>query len=148
MHINQIKYIIFIVICILGNPIYQMVSYIICWEYKIGAYPSTNVFQANPFAFISILVLVFFIRLLIYKFIFTNKDYPFTVKGTHSFLYIFSERHLFQGVGLFSLLIWLSALEGNIIAFFVFPLTIILGLVVSIITFDRLMKTKKIIRPK
>ena len=138
MSLNQIKYTIFLVVSIVGNPIYQMVSYVICWENKIGTYKSTNVFQANVVTFILILASIFFIRLLIYKAIFTSKKYPFTMKGTGSFLYIFAERHLFQMIGILSLIIWLSPLEGNIIGFIVFPLTIVLGLAVSIITFVRI----------
>ena len=141
---NQIKYFIFLVASIVGNPFYQMVSYVICWENKIGTFKSTNVFQANAFTFILMLVIIFFIRLLIYKVIFTSKEYPFTMKGTSSFLYIFAERHSFQVIGILSLTIWLSPLEGNIVGFIVLPLATVLGLAVSIITFSRILKTKKI----
>lgn len=145
---NQFKYAFFLSLSIIGNPFYQMMSYIICSELDLGASKGTNVYQVNPLAFIFILVLVFFIRLLIYSLIFTSKEYPFSVKGPNSFLYIFSERHLFHVIGLLSFFIWLSPLEGNIIGFIVFPLTIILGLVVSIITLVRLSKTRKILITK
>lgn len=145
---DQMKYLLFLVVSIIGNPIYQMVSYVICWENKIGAYTSTNVFQANALIFILILLVIFLIRLLIYKIIFTSKEYPFTINGNDSFLYVFAERHLFQVIGILSLGIWLSPLEGNIIGFFVAPLTLILGLVISTITFFRLLKTKKILITK
>ena len=141
---NQLKYVFCLVISIVGNPIYQMVSYIICNELDLGASKGTNVYQVNPLAFILFLVVIFFVRLLIYSFIFTSKDHPFRVKGINSFLYIFSERHLFQVIGLLSFFIWLSPLEGNIIGFFIFPLTLILGGFVSLITFVRLLKTRKI----
>jgi hypothetical protein len=39
-------------------------------------------------------------------------------------------------------------LEGNIIGFIVFPLTIILGFIISIITLTRIVKTKKILMTK
>ncbi len=87
-------------------------------------------------------------RLLIYAVIFTSKEYPFGVKGNNSFLYIFSERHIFYIIGLLPLLVWTSPLEGNIIGFIVFPLTILLGMIVSIITFIRLIKTKQILITK
>jgi hypothetical protein len=144
----QIKYASFLILSIIGNPFYQMMSYLICSNLGLGASKSTNVFQVNPMAFIFILLLVFFIRLLIYSLIFTSKEYPFSVKGSNSFLYIFSERHLLQIIGLLSFFIWLSPLEGNIIGFIVFPATIILGLIVSIITFNRLLKTKEILITK
>tara|TARA_B110000902_G_C14018249_1_gene479272 strand:- start:399 stop:671 length:273 start_codon:yes stop_codon:yes gene_type:complete len=87
-------------------------------------------------------------RLLIYAIIFSSKEYPFSVEGNNSFLYIFAERHLFQAIGLLSFLIWISPLEGNIIGFIVFPLTILLGLIVSLITLIRLLKMKKILITK
>jgi len=141
---NQLKYVFFLLVSIVGNPFYQMISYIICSELGFGASKGTNVYQANLFAFILILVFIFLARLLIYALVFSSKEYPFSVEGNNSFLYIFSERHLFQAIGLLSFFIWLSPLEGNIIGFILFPLTVILGLIVSIITFYRLLKTKKI----
>jgi hypothetical protein len=121
-----------------------MLAYIICNELDFGESKGTNVYQVNIFAFLAILILIFLVRTLIYSLIFTSKEHPFTAKGSSSFLYVFSERHLFQAFGLFSFFIWISPLEGNIIGFFVFPLTLILGLVVSIITFVRVLKTKKL----
>ena len=144
----QIKFAYFLMLTIIGNPFYQMMSYLICSSLDLGASKSTNVFQVNPIAFIFILVLVFFIRLLIYSLTFTSKKYPFSVKGPNSFLYIFSQRHLFQIIGLLFFFIWLSPLEGNIIGFIVFPSTIFLGLIVSIITFIRLLQIKKILITK
>ncbi len=145
---NQLKYIFFLLVSILGNPFYQMISYIICSESGFGVSKGSNVYQVNLFAFIVILVFIFLARLLIYAIIFSPKDYPFSLKGNNSFLYIFSERHLFQIIGLLSLIIWVLPLEGNIIGFIVFPLTILLGLIVSTITFIRLLKTKKILITK
>jgi hypothetical protein len=145
---NQLKYVFFLLISIVGNPIYQMISYIICSELGFGASKGTNVYQVNLFAFILILVFIFLVQLLIYTIIFSSKEYPFSVKGNNSFLYIYSERHLYQVIGLLSFLIWSSPLEGNIIGFIVFPVTILLGLIVSIITFIRLLKTKKILIAK
>lgn len=145
---NQLKYAFFLLLTIIGNPFYHMISYLICSGFDLGTFQSTNVFQVDSLAFISILVLIFFVRLLIYSLIFTSKAYPFSIKGVNSFLYIFSERHLFHVISLLSFSIWLSPLEGNIIGFIVFPITIILGLIVSIITFIRLLKTKKILMTK
>jgi hypothetical protein len=145
---NQLKYVFFLLISIVGNPIYQMISYIICSELGFGASKGTNVYQVNLFAFTLILVIIFLVQLLIYTIIFCSKEYPFSVKGNNSFLYIYSERHLYQVIGLLSFLIWSSPLEGNIIGFIVFPVTILLGLIVSIITFIRLLKTKKILIAK
>jgi hypothetical protein len=145
---NQLKYVFFLLISIIGNPIYQMISYIICSELGFGASKGTNVYQVNLFAFTLILVFIFLVQLLIYTIIICSKEYPFSVKGNNSFLYIYSERHLYQVIGLLSFLIWSSPLEGNIIGFIVFPVTILLGLIVSIITFIRLLKTKKILIAK
>jgi hypothetical protein len=145
---NQLKYVFFLFVSIVGNPFYQMISYISCSELGFGASKGTNVFQVNIVAFILILVFIFLARLLIYTIVFSPKEYPFSVKGNNSFLYIFSERHFFQMIGLLSFFIWLSPLEGNIIGFILFPLTIILGLIVSIITFNRLLKTKEIVLKK
>ena len=145
---NQLKYVFFLLISIVGNPIYQMISYIICSELGFGASKGTNVYQVNLFAFVLILVFIFLVQLLIYTIIFSSKEYPFSVKGNNSFLYIYSERHLYQVIGLLSFLIWSSPLEGNIIGFIAFPVSILLGLIVSIITFIRLLKTKKILIAK
>jgi hypothetical protein len=145
---NQLKYLFFLFVSIVGNPFYQMISYLVCSELDFGASKGTNVYQVNIFAFIVILVFIFLVRLLIYAIVFSPKEYPFSVEGQNSFLYIFSERHLFQVIGLVSFFIWLSPLEGNIIGFILFPLTIILGLIVSTITFNRLLKTKKILITK
>ena len=145
---NQLKYVFYLFVSIVGNPLYQMISYFICNDFGFGVSTSTNVYQVNLIAFIVILVFIFLARLLIYFFIFSPKGYPFSVKGNNSFLYIFSERHLFQIIGLLSLKIWVSPLEGNIIGFIVFPLTILLGLIVSIITFIRLLRMKKILITK
>jgi hypothetical protein len=145
---NQLKYVFFLLVSIVGNPFYQMISYIICSELGFGASKGANVYQVNLFAFIVILVFIFLARLLIYAIIFSPKEYPFSVEGNNSFLYIFSERHFFQVIGLLSFFIWLSPLEGNIIGFILFPLTIILGLIVSTITFNRLLMTKEILITK
>lgn len=145
---HQLKYVFFLLISILGNPFYQMITYFICFEFGFGAYKETNVYQANLFAFIVILVVIFLARLLIYAIFFSSREYPFSLKGNNSFLYIFSERHLYQIIGLLSFIVWILPLEWNIIGFFAFPLTIVLGLIVSIITFIRLLKTKKILITK
>ena len=148
MSLFYLKYWLLIILTVVGNPIYQMISYVICWENKIGVYTSTNVFQANTFVFLLILVGIFCIRLVVYKLVFTSKKLPLVTKGTGSFLYIFAERHVFHIIGIVSLLIWLSPLEGNIIGFIIFPLSLLLGALVSIITFVRLLKLKKIITEK
>jgi hypothetical protein len=145
---KQFKYASFLLISIVGNPFYQMMSYMICSELDLGAAKGSNVYQVNSLAFIFILVIVFLLRLMFFSSIFTSKEYPFSIKGYNSFLYIFCERHLFQVIGLFSFFIWLSPLEGNIIGFIVFPLTIILGFIISIITLTRIVKTKKILITK
>ncbi|MEQ8238587.1 MAG: hypothetical protein RIA69_05200 [Cyclobacteriaceae bacterium] len=144
----QIKFAYFLMLTIIGNPFYQMMSYLICNSLDLGDSKGSNVFQVNPMAFIFILVLVFFIRLFIYSLIFTSKEYPFSFKGPNSFLYIFSQRHLFQIIGLSTFFIWLAPLEGNIIGFLLFPSTIFLGLIVSLITFISLLQTKKILITK
>ena len=140
----QIKYVFFLILTIVGNPFYQMVSYFICSSYNFGSSKGTNVYQANTLVFILILIVIFLVRLLIYTILFSAKKYPFYLKGNNSFLSIFSERHLFQLIGLLSLPIWLSPLEGNVIGFLVFPATILLGSIVSIITFIRLLKMNTI----
>jgi hypothetical protein len=142
---NQLKYAFLLIISIIGNPFYQMGAYLICDELNFGSSERTNVFQVNLFVFTLILVLIFLVRLFIYTMIFSSKEYPFSVKGNDSFLYLFAERHLFQGIGLISFLTWASPLEGNIIGFIVVPLTLLLGLVLSIITFIRILKMKKIL---
>ena len=144
----QFKFTCYLILSIVGNPFYQMLSYLICSQLGLGASKSTNVFQVNPVAFIFILILVFSARLLIYSLIFTTKEHPFSTKGPNSFLYIFSQRHLLQIIGLLTFFIWLLPLEGNIIGFIVVPSTISLGLIVSIITFIRLLQTKNILITK
>jgi hypothetical protein len=148
IRMTQFKYASFLLLSIVGNPFYQMISYIICSEMDLGAAKGSNVYQVNTLAFIFILTIIFMVRLLFFSVIFTSKEYPFSVKGLNSFLYIFSERHVYQVIGLVSFFVWIAPLEGNIIGFIVFPLTIILGLVVSIITLIRLLKTKKILITK
>ena len=145
---HQLKYVFFLLISIVGNPFYQMIAYLICSEFGFGAYKETNVYQANLFTFIVILVVIFLVRLLIYAKVFYAKEYSFSLKGNSSFLYIFSERHLYQTIGILSFIVWILPLEGNIIGFLVLPLTIVLGSIVSIITFIRLLKTKKILITK
>ncbi len=142
MHL--LKYFFFLVLSIIGNPFYQMFSYLLCAEFDYGTTKGTNVYQVNPLAFILFLVLIYLARLAIYSLIFTSNKHPFRVKGDNSFLYIFSERHLFYFIGLITFFIWISPLEGNIIGFFVFPINLFLGLLVSVITIVRLWKTKKI----
>ena len=141
---NQLKYAFFLIVSIVGNPFYQMIAYIICSELDFRSAKGTNVHQVNLFVFIIILVLIFLVRLLIYASIFTSKKQPFSVNGNNSFLYIFSERHLYLAIGFFTFLIWTSPLEGNIVGFFIFPFTVLFGSVLSVITFIRLLKTKKI----
>ena len=143
---QQFVYFILLVVSIVGNPFYQMMAYVICLENGFGTEQSTNVFQVNIFPFILILILIFFVRLFIYTIIFSSKAYPFSIKGKDSFLYVFAERHVFQVIGILSLIIWLSPQEGNITGFIVFPLTIILGVIVSSITLVRLLKMKKILK--
>lgn len=145
---SQLKHVFFLLTTIVGNPFYQMISYLTCSELSFGTSKGTNVYQVNLYGFIIILAFIFFVRLRIYTIIFSAKEYPFSVEGNNSFLYIFAERHLFQIIGLLSFILWISPLEGNIIGFIVFPLTILLGLIVSTITFTRLLKTKKILTTK
>ncbi len=143
-----IKYIWFLTLSTLGNPFYQMISYIICKTLYLGSSKGTNVFQANSIAMFIILILIFLIRLNVYKKKFTSIEYPFSANGSNSFLYIFAQRHNYQFIGLLSFPIWLLPLEGNIIGFIIFPLTLLLGSTVSLISFIRLLKTKEILMTK
>jgi len=140
------RYIIFLIIAILGNPIYQMVSYLICASLNLGQNMGCNTYQANPIAFFTILSLIFAVRLLLYSILLTNPQMPFSYRGKNNFVFLFCQRHLPQAVGMPFLLIWLSQLEGNVIGFFVFPLTLLAGGTTSIITFIRILKTRKIYR--
>ncbi len=42
---NQLKYIYFLLISIVGNPFYQMIVYFICIEQGFGEYRGTNTYQ-------------------------------------------------------------------------------------------------------
>ena len=141
--ITNLKFVIYLLAAILGNPFYQMVSYFVCQSLGWGSEPSFNVYQANPMGYLFILVVIFIIRFAIYSRIFTSKEYPMTIRGSNNFLYLFAERHLFQLLGFYTLWLWAQELEGNVIGFLVLPLTLITGIVISVVTFIRMLKLKK-----
>ncbi|MCH4553553.1 hypothetical protein [Aestuariibaculum lutulentum] len=56
---------------------------------------------------------------------------------------IFTNSHLFQFIGLATLLIWTIELEGNIVGIIIAPICFIAGLTISIITGYRIYKIPK-----
>lgn len=142
---NKVKFIIFLLISVLCNPFYQMVSFLICSDLGLDTDSQTSVSQVNVLAFIFFLVLVFLMRLLIYGLVFKSTLNLFKYQNRNDFLYVFCEQHLYQCIGVLLFLIWASPLEGNIIGFFVVPLTLLFGTILSVITFIRILNTKSIV---
>lgn len=135
--------ILLLVFAVLGNPIYQMVSFIWSDVQGYSAYVSTNVTQVERLPFVVVLVVIFIVRLLIYMMIFhlLGKIKPF--KHPVDFILIFLKKHLYQCIGFLTLILWMNELEGNIIGFFVAPITLVLGAIVSGITIFRITRIPK-----
>ncbi|MCB9080261.1 MAG: hypothetical protein H6555_00950 [Lewinellaceae bacterium] len=140
-----LKFSLFLLCAIFGNPFYQMLSYFTCSALQLGNGEEFNTFQANILALLLVLVLIFGVRFLVYALIFRSKTAPFQLRGENTFLYHFAERHLFQIPGFFTLYLWSMPLEGNVIGFIVLPATLALGVVVSAITIFRMFKLGKIL---
>ena len=141
----NIKYIFLLIVTIIGSPFHQLGAYMISNYLGFGELIEMNTYQVNSFAFTIALLIIFFIRLAIYSKIYCSIDFPFSIKGKSSFLYIFFQRHIYQTLSVITFIIWTSALEGNIIALVALPFTFLLGLIVSIITFVRILKIKTIL---
>ncbi|MCB0668651.1 MAG: hypothetical protein KDC80_22655, partial [Saprospiraceae bacterium] len=77
--ITNLKFVIYLLAAILGNPFYQMVSYFFFQIFVCEVEPSFNVYQANLMVYLFILVVIFIIRFVIYSRIFTSKEYPMTI---------------------------------------------------------------------
>jgi len=140
---EKVRYIILLLLSIFGNPFYQMVAYIICSELGLTVKKGTNVYQVYLSAFLVILLLIFIIRVVFYSTLFKRIEFNSWTEGKGSFLYIFARQHAIQAIGFFTFFLWISELEGNIIGFLLFPLTLLAGSVVSFIVVRRLFKTKK-----
>lgn len=145
--LTNIKYAVYLVVALIGNPFYQMISFFICDYFglvaKSGFFGKTDYWHVNLFGYLFFLILIFLLRYGIYSKKFTSKFFNWDIKGKNSFSYIFVERHVFQIFGVFTFWIWARPIEG-----IVFSLALmgsgVLGLIVSIITFIRLRKIKSI----
>ncbi|UXP33794.1 hypothetical protein N6H18_07510 [Reichenbachiella agarivorans] len=126
---------------IFGNPIYNVIVYLILIQ--VGAYieVSTNVTLVSQSYFILFLLIIFGVRYVAYRifYVVRLKDQM----NTAFFVEAFLERHKFQVVGMVTFLMWTHEVEGNIAGFIYFPVTILLTLSVSIVTLNRLLKMRK-----
>jgi hypothetical protein len=130
-------------VAIFCNPIYQIASYSLCNSYNFNSKISTNVIQIEPQYYYIFLVLIFIARFLIYILIFHFLSKLKPLKNPFKFLIIFINCHLYQFIGIITLWIWLIELEGNIVGFFIGPISILIGLFVSIFTLYRITRIPK-----
>ena len=135
---KQLKYVSLLFICIVGNPIYQIISFIICDKFEFKINKGINSSQIDLFSFFSVLIIIFITRLIFYTIVFKVKLKPFSIKHINNFILPFLENHIFYLFGILTFKMWTSTLEGNITGFLLFPLSLVMGLVVSITTIKRL----------
>ena len=128
---------------IFGNPLYQILSFFWCNDLNYNIEPSTNVTQIESTPYFLFLLLIFLIRMIIYLIMFHFQGKIKPLKNPLKFIVIFINCHLFQFLGFITLWIWLIELEGNIIGFFVAPISILIGILVSTLTILRIIKIPK-----
>ncbi|PIB33943.1 hypothetical protein BFP72_00090 [Reichenbachiella sp. 5M10] len=133
--------ILWLLVAIFGNPVYNVMAYGIC--HALGYYTdlSTNVTQVVVGQYVLILLIVFGLRYVVYRVIYVIrlKDQMTTV----FFLEAFAERHKYQWISLITFFMWASEVEGNIAGFIFFPVTLLMTLTVTVITINRLFKMSK-----
>ena len=134
----------FLLVTIFGNPLYQCLSFVLCSELDLRTQISANVHKIYMNAYLGFLIVIFVVRILIYAALFSLKKNMRPFKNFMKFYFLFIERHKYQIFGLLTLSIWSSQLEGNIVGFFIAPISFILGLIISIITIVRLTSFSKI----
>ncbi|WP_139959878.1 hypothetical protein [Flavicella sediminum] len=141
--INYIMAIPILSFAIFGNPLYQIISFLWCNNLNYNIEPSTNVTQIEKLPYYIFLIIIFLVRLILYItiFHFQGKIKPF--ENLTKFIVIFINTHVFQFLGFITLWIWLIELEGNIVGFFVAPISLVIGIIVSILTILRIIKIPK-----
>ncbi len=98
----------------------------------------TNVTQIASLPYFLILLLIFPFRFLLYALLFQLRGKIKPFEDIPLFYTLFVKSHLYQWLGFLTLGIWLMELEGNIIGFIVAPLSVLLGALVAIISFVRI----------
>ena len=141
---TAIKYVLFLIAAILGNPIYQLISFILTslagWSTSSGFMGKTS--QISPVGYVVFLILIFLLRYMIYSKRFTGSFFDTEIKGEHSFLYVFSKAHVYQLIGLLTFPLWTERIEGSYFSLILMA-SLALGIVVSIITIIRLRMARK-----
>ena len=133
---TAIKYVLFLIAAILGNPIYQLISYILTslagWSTSMGFMGKTS--QISPVGYVVFLILIFVLRYMIFSKRFTGSFFDTDVKGEDSFLYVFSRAHVYQLIGLLTFTLWTERIEGSYFSLILIA-SLGLGTILSIVTF-------------
>lgn len=130
-------------VTIFGNPIYQCLGFIWCNELDYRTRIATNVHKIDMIPYLAFLIGIFVVRILIYAALFSLKKNMKPFKNFKKFYFLFIERHKYQAFGLLTFFIWTGELEGNIVGFFIAPIGILLGLIISTITILRIARIPK-----
>ncbi|MEO9964649.1 MAG: hypothetical protein ABJF11_02600 [Reichenbachiella sp.] len=119
---------------IFGHPFYNVLAYLICTGQGWYIDTSTNVTLINMPIYVVSLLLIFVLRFAYHRWKLASK-----IKMNFWFsLEVFAQRKAFQTIGLLTFLMWAGEVEGNIAGFIYFPITILLGTIISILNLKRL----------
>lgn len=138
--------ILWLVAAIFGNPFYNMVGYLLLANFGFSDSVGINAEQVNLGMFILLLLIVFALRYVIYRLIYLKKSR--FIMNTPYFIETFMERHRWQVISLVTFLMWSSEVEGNIAGFIYFPVTIVMILTVSVVTFVKFIRWDKNLEKK
>ncbi len=132
---------LWLILTIIGNPFYNIFAFLICAGLGLIKKCGSNTIQANIFAYVFILIILFFIRLIMY-YLFFNRNKPIKV-NLLLFTNEFVIAHQYQLLGTLTFFIWTLEIEGNVAGFILVPITIISILVLLPIQILQLLKAKK-----
>lgn len=145
----RIKYAAYLIVAIIGNPFYQMISFLICG--KTGMMKTqewipgkADWWHVSLPAYLFFLLLIFLMRYMIYSKKFTSNFFNVQLNGENSFSYIFVERHVFQVFGIVTFWLLAQPMDSFIIGL-IFAGSFALGIILSIITYVRIRKIKKLL---
>ncbi|MGL1885454.1 MAG: hypothetical protein OCD76_02970 [Reichenbachiella sp.] len=140
---NELKplSLLWLIVAIIGNPIYNVLAYFTCTELGFSTDVSTNVVQVDKGMYVIILFIVFLLRYVIYRILYVAKLKD--QMTTPFFLEVFVERHKFQVISALTFFMWFGEVDGDVAGFFYLPITLVLTFSVSVITFFRLFRMQK-----
>ncbi|MBU2915164.1 hypothetical protein [Reichenbachiella agariperforans] len=133
--------ILWLLAAVFGNPVYNVLAYMICDGLGYSAEVSTNVTQVSTGLYIVILLMIFGVRYVVYRIVYVVRFKE--QMTTLFFIEAFAERHKFQLISLVTFFMWMGEVEGNVAGFFYFPITLGLTLTVTIVTINRLFRMSK-----